>query len=296
MRKSFIILICAVFVTATGCNLAKQGTPDQYSATDISTNKSEEIEKYQDNVEQAQPGQFHNANLLNLNFVEFQSAITEAVGTENISASFMYETYPIDIFFSPTGEVTQCRVCLWTLDSEIGGDYVMSEYQGNGIPGTASFNFVCTKPDYHFAKEFFDFDFSGFKMLTSWIGSTDLQTILDRYVSDVPYGYRFVTGLIPAEIIDSQQISYVALDLSSGTPAEIKLSSLSRIPDRYYLEYDLSSNYFAILPYYPMSEMPGYSVPMDRLIEFDGPIDFAAPDEGEYCINNILLLFPNGVN
>ena len=298
MRKVVFILICVslVFVTVfsftnTLFSIAKQDIPDQDSPPSDSTNITGEIEKNQNNLEQP-----HNANLLTLDFIDLQSIAYEAVGTKNISAPSMYETYPIDIFFLPTGEVTQCRTSLWVLDLEIGGDYVLSNYQSSGLPGTSSFDIACTIPGRHFAKEFFDFDFSEFENLISWIGNMNLQAILDHSISDIPYGYRLVMGSIPAEIIDSQQVSYTALDLSSDSPTEINLSSLSRIPDMYCLEYDSSPKYYTLLPYYPASEMPGYSVPLDRLIELDGPIDFAAPDEGDYCINNIVLIFPNGVN
>lgn len=295
MRKIMIVLVCAVLVVSIAVfSFTKQGTPDRSSPPSASANMSGETEQHRNNSEQVQPMQSHNANLLNMDFMDLQNVIYETVGTKNISVSFMYDTYPIDIFFLPTGEVTQCRTYLWVLDSEIGGDYVLSNYQGSGLPGTSSFDITCTIPGRHFAKEFFDFDFNGLEKLTSWMGNTDFQALLDHYISDIPYGYWFVAGPVPAEIIDSQQVSYTALDLSSGSPAEINLSSLPRIPDEYYFGYDCSSNYYALLPYYPVSEMPGYSVPRGA-IGVNGS-DYAAPDEGEYSLNNILLIFPNGVN
>ena len=301
MRKVFFVLICAALVfaavfsfTHTVFSIAKQDAPDRYPSPGASAGASGETDRNPSG--QVQPVQPHNAKLLNLDLIDLQNAIYEAVGTKNISAPSMYETYPIDIFFLPTGEVTQCRTSVWVLDSEIGGDYVLSNYQSSGLPGTPSFDIACTVPGRHFAKELFDFDFSGFEALTSRIGSMDLQAILDHCISDIPYGYRLVMGPIPAEIIDSRQVSCTAFDLSSGSPAGINLSSLSRIPDTYYLEYDVSSNYYALLPYYPAGEMPGYSVPPDRLMEFDGPINYAAPDGGNYNLNNIVLIFPDGVS
>ena len=297
MRKVVVILICVALVSVAVFSFTKQDTSDQNSPPSVSTNASGEVEQQevdQNNIEHAQPNQFHNANLLNVDFIDLQSVIYETVGTKRISAPFMYETYPIDIFFLPTGEITQCRMCLWAFDSEIGGDYVISEYQSSGLPGTASFDIACTKPSQHFAKEQFDFDFSGLENLTSWIGNTDIKAILDQYVSDIPYGYRLVMGPILTEIIDSQQVSYTALDLSSGSPTEINLSSLSRIPDIYWLEYDSSPNYYALLPYYPATEKTGCKVPLNQ--PFDGVMDYSAPDGGEYSLNNIVLMFPNGVN
>lgn len=286
MRKLILVLICIALVVITGCNSTKQDSP-----SDVISNVSDAVETQQDFLEQ-KPVQVQN--FLNLDFSELQNTIAETAGTQKTVAAFMYDTHPVDIFFSPTGDVTQCRMCLWTLDSETGGDYVMSEYRVNGIPETASFDVACTKPNLHFAKELFSFDFSGLGKYTSWVSNTDLQALLDTYVPDTPVGYRLVTGVIPAEIIDSQQVSCTALDLSSDAPTEIDLASLPRIPDRYYLEYDLPSEYYALLPYYPLNETLGYTVPLNQPPE--GVMDYAAPDAGSYSLNNILLLFPDGVS
>lgn len=286
MRKIMLTLICLIFILSTGCQPSEQNVPDN-PLPSITPHETE-------SPSVTEPPLTFNANLLALDFAELEKAAYEAVGTQKISLRHMYNKSPIDIFFLPNGEVAQFSAHLWVLENVIGGDYVLGEYQVdmNNVSDTVDFDIQCVRSGLHFAREYFDFNFDDLKNFTAWMGNADFQTLLSEYVPGAPVGYRLVLRSIPAEIFDHPEISCLTLDLSAETPREVNTDFLHRIPDLYYLEFDIDAQYCALLPYYSAEGMTGCQVPLSNLP--DELPDYAAPDGGQYVLNNILLLFPEG--
>lgn len=275
MRKMTLALACSVLILSAGCQPTEQKLPDNPLPS------SAPLETEQPQI----------PRLLNVDFAELEESVYEATGTQKAALPCMYDTNPIDIFFLPDGKVVQLNACLWTFDTTVGGDYVMSEHQVC-VDSAAHFGIQCTKEKQHFSRELFDFDFDGLKNFTAWIDGADLQTLLNDYVPGTPAGYRLVLGNIPAEIVDCPEVSWQALDLSAETPRKVNTNCLHRASDSYYLEFGIDAQYCALLPYYSAEDAPGCQVPLSQpLVE---SLDYAAPDGGEHVLNNILLLFPAG--
>lgn len=286
MRKTTLALICLTLVLSTGCQPTEQTVPDNPlpSATPHETPLPQVTESPLKS----------NANLIDLDFAELEKATYEAVGTQEVSLQPMYDKSPIDIFFLPNGEVIQFDAHLYALEKVIGGDYVLSEYQVgmNNSSSTERFNIQCIRSNLHFAREYFDFNLDDLNNFTAWAGNADFQNLLSKYVPGTPIGYRLVLGPILSEIYDHPEVSCLTLDLSAETPREVNTDFLHRVPEGYYLDFDIDAKYCALLPYYSAESMTGCQVPLSNLP--DELPDYAAPDGNQYVLNNILLLFPAG--
>lgn len=299
MRNFIVIFFCLFLLFSSGCgkneSVNSMSNPNRDTSLDSTldafNSKNTSFFQEDESIQVLKP------NIFEMNFIQLREILCNNIeATEfEISMPYMYHIPSIDICFSPSGEVFQFNMSLWKLDSVLGGDYVMSSYL---VTGKAQVSDMVTELDisqvsenFHFAKEYCNFNFMDLYNFSTWISDLNFQDILLSYIPKEPVGYRFMAGPIRKCIMEHPDTNYTILDCTNEHYLIFSENDFSNI-DADSVDFLIPghSNYYVILSYYVRDEQQGCPVPIKK--QSEEMEDYALPVSGAYNINNILILLP----
>ena len=314
MRKFALFLAAVLAVSLVGCS--KQGENNKTNVGDI-TKVSSDISEPQPQF--SHEGNFirtDNKNLYEMNFTELGAQLEEIIAAKDnkVSMPFMYDLPAVDIFFTPSGEIISFNMSLRALTGENENEFIISQYKVGNNTDITGLDVQLHEKGNRFLKWVFNdtFAFEKFPDFMKWTNSFDFEKVIQEYSVGEPVRYEFLAGVnIQREMIDNENVNCIFLDCSSGTPVQVQYEDLP------YSEQGIGSfepthdvndsgqylEYYVILPYYLADEMAGFPplyayVPPENAENkeayYANPNAYVMGEE-KYSLNNIIILFPNGI-
>lgn len=314
MRKFIIVNMCLLVLLLSACNTnrpdpTQNSNSTEYDANGIQSNSETKLE---------------NVKYFSWDIAELQEQIKRQIDAvdNQIKMPFWY-TPGAEIFFFKNGQIAQANFYLSGVTKPSTSTWYTTSYMLEYRPSTQNAIFDGTIKTYNedlaLSKNGSQREKDNFKYFESfmnWAAHFDFENLLQNQPE--PAIYELLAGnALPYEILTDDRINCTLLDVSSNCPMEISKSDIPVIDDDYsdanneWFEtfYDYGGEnvplvYYVLLPYYHSEDREGWAP--EQVLQDDGSYlvdqktwnqDYRSVlESGEYRINDILILFPNGIN
>lgn len=318
MKKTILVCLCLIVLILIGCSIRKTGSTskpnnNKHETNDIDTTQKNELKE----------------PFFNLDFLELQCKVEQQINAVDNQIKMPFTSTPgVEIFFSRDGRISQAFFYLQGVTKASVSEWITTHYvlQSDPEAGTAESDFDVRTyhENLHLIKggsQREEDQLKYFNNFMRWADSFDFESLLKDQPE--PAVYELLAGQqLPYELLSDETVTRTLLDVSSGIPVKITKDDIPFVGSDFLSEYDnkwfdpyynapYNENselreiiYYVILAYYPAENTDGWT-PEQVLWDAGSYLSEDEPGwnqhykdvlgTGEYRVNNILILFPDGV-